>query len=43
MADKVFKEPYNVFYFLGFIAALLIPTLPALLTWIRVANGYSGF
>lgn len=43
MADKVFKEPYNVFYFLGFIAALLIPTLPALLTWIRVVNGYSGF
>lgn len=43
MADKDFKEPYNIFYFLGFIAALLIPTLPATLTWIRVFNGYAGF
>lgn len=43
MADKEFKEPYNVLYFLGFIAALLIPTLPATLTWIRVVNGYAGF
>ncbi|WP_255091196.1 hypothetical protein [Vibrio aestuarianus] len=43
MADKDFKEPYNVFYFLGLIAVILIPTLPATLTWIRVFNGYSGF
>lgn len=43
MADKDFKEPYNIFYFLGFIAVLLIPTLPATLTWIRVMNGYAGF
>jgi hypothetical protein len=43
MADKEFKEPYNVFYFLGFIAVLLIPTLPATLTWLRVMNGYAGF
>ncbi|CAM2880643.1 MULTISPECIES: hypothetical protein [Vibrio] len=43
MADKDFKEPYNVLYFLGFIAALLIPTLPATLTWIRVFSGYEGF
>ncbi|AIV06317.1 membrane protein [Vibrio harveyi] len=43
MADKDFKEPYNIFYFFGFIAVLLIPTLPATLTWIRVLNGYAGF
>lgn len=43
MSDQEFKEPYNIFYFLGFIAALLIPTLPATLTWIRVMNGYAGF
>ncbi|MDF4403751.1 hypothetical protein P3471_14340 [Vibrio parahaemolyticus] len=43
MADKDFKEPYNIFYFLGFIAVLLIPTLPATLTWLRVMNGYAGF
>ncbi|WP_269472599.1 hypothetical protein [Vibrio taketomensis] len=43
MADKDFKEPYNIFYFLGFIAALLIPTLPATLTWIRVFNEYARF
>ncbi len=43
MADQDFKEPYNIFYFFGFIAALLIPTLPATLTWIRVLNGYAGY
>lgn len=31
-----FKEPYNIFYFLGFIAALLIPTLPASLTILKL-------
>ena len=36
MADKEFKEPYNVWYFLGFIAVLLIPTLPATLGWLKV-------
>jgi hypothetical protein len=39
--DSEFKEPYNVWYFLGFIASLAIPTLPAILTWIKVFNGYS--
>jgi hypothetical protein len=42
MADKEFKEPYNILYFLGFIAVLMIPTLPATLTWLRVFNGYAG-
>ncbi|MDP2575558.1 hypothetical protein [Vibrio penaeicida] len=35
-----YKDPYNFLYFLGFIAVLLIPTLPATLTWIRVFTGY---
>ncbi|WP_446640732.1 hypothetical protein [Vibrio sp. PNB22_3_1] len=43
MADNDVKEPYNIFYFLGFGAVLLIPTLPATLTWIRVMNGYATF
>ncbi|MGR5205592.1 MULTISPECIES: hypothetical protein [Vibrio] len=43
MADNDVKEPYNIFYFLGFVAVLLIPTLPATLTWIRVMNGYATF
>ena len=43
MADENFKEPYNIFFFWGFIAVLLIPPLPATLTWIRVFNGYAGF
>lgn len=38
MSDQNFKEPYNVFYFLGFIAALLIPTLPATLTWVDILS-----
>jgi hypothetical protein len=42
MADKEFKEPYNILYFLGLIAVLMIPTLPATLTWLRVFNGYAG-
>lgn len=36
MADENFKEPFNVFYFLGVIVALLLPTLPATLTWIKL-------
>ncbi len=43
MADENFKEPYNVLYFLGFIAALIIPTLPATITWLRVFSGYEIF
>ncbi len=38
MSDTNFKEPYNIFYFLGFIAVLLIPTLPATLTWLEILS-----
>ncbi|MEZ9155374.1 hypothetical protein AB4123_15545 [Vibrio sp. 10N.286.52.E2] len=45
MADnKDFQDPFNVFYFLGFLAAfLMIPLLPATFTLIRVFNGYATF
>ncbi len=43
MTDKDFKEPYNILYFLGFILVLLIPMLPAILTWLRVLNGYASY
>lgn len=43
MANQEFKEPFNIYYFLGVVAVLLIPTLPATLTWIRVLNGYATF
>ncbi|WP_176703533.1 hypothetical protein [Vibrio splendidus] len=45
MADnKDFQDPFNVFYFLGFLAAFLaIQLLPATLTLIRVFNGYATF
>ncbi len=36
MADHQFKEPYNIFHFLGLLAVLLIPTAPATLTWIKI-------
>ncbi len=36
MASKEFKEPYNIYHFLGFLLVLLIPTLPASLTWIKI-------
>jgi hypothetical protein len=36
-----FKDPYNVAYFLGFVAVLALPLLPAILTWTKVMGGYS--
>lgn len=38
MADENFNEPFNLFYFLGVIVALLLPTLPATLTWISLLS-----
>lgn len=34
-----FKEPYSLKYFIGFLLVLLIPTLPASLTWIGILFG----
>ncbi|SON50133.1 conserved protein of unknown function [Vibrio tapetis subsp. tapetis] len=39
-SNKAHKDPYNIFYFIGFIAVLLIPTLPATLTLLQVINGH---
>ncbi|MDN3680553.1 hypothetical protein QWZ04_09480 [Vibrio tapetis subsp. quintayensis] len=39
-ATNAHQDPYNIFYFIGFIAVLLIPTLPATLTLFQVFNGY---
>ncbi len=36
-----FKDPYNFAYFLGLVSVLALPTLPAILTWIKVMGGYS--
>ncbi len=36
--DENYKDPFNVAYFLGFVAVVLIPTLPATLTWIGMLS-----
>ncbi len=33
-----FKDPFNIVYFLVFILVLLIPTLPASLSWLKMAG-----
>lgn len=35
MSSQPFKDPFNVMYFIGFILVLLLPTLPASLTWLK--------
>ena len=37
--SQLFKDPFNIFYFIGFILVLLLPTLPATLSWLK----FSGF
>lgn len=39
--STTFKDPYNIAYFLGFVAVLALPLLPAILTWTKVIGGYS--
>ncbi|ELR67303.1 hypothetical protein C942_01231 [Photobacterium marinum] len=34
--EQGFKDPYNFKYFVGFLMALALPTLPASLTWLGV-------
>ena len=36
--SQPFKDPFNFMYFIGFIAALLMITLPASLTWLKLAG-----
>ena len=35
MSSQPFKDPFNFLYFIGFILVLLLPTLPASLTWLK--------
>jgi hypothetical protein len=43
MSEHKVSEPFNILYFLGIVLALLLPTLPATLTWLRVVNSYAPF
>jgi hypothetical protein len=36
--SQPFKDVFNIYYFIGFILVLLIPTLPATLSWLKVAG-----
>ncbi len=38
MMDANYKDPFNAVYFLGMVAVVLIPTLPATLTWIGMLS-----
>ena len=35
MSSQPFKDPFNFLYFIGFILVLLLPTLPASLSWLN--------
>lgn len=35
MSSQPFKDPFNFLYFIGFILVLLLPTLPASLSWLK--------
>ncbi|ACA86074.1 conserved hypothetical protein [Shewanella woodyi ATCC 51908] len=36
--SQPFKDAFNIFYFIGFILVLLIPTLPATLSWLKFSG-----
>ncbi|WP_278044722.1 MULTISPECIES: hypothetical protein [Shewanella] len=36
--SQPFKDPFNFLYFVGFILVLLLPTLPASLSFLRLAG-----
>ncbi|QFU22274.1 hypothetical protein FS418_10540 [Shewanella sp. YLB-09] len=36
--SQPFKDPFNIIYFIGFILVLMIPTLPATLSWLKIAG-----
>lgn len=38
VSEENFKDPYSLRHFLGLLAVLLIPTLPATLTLIKVLS-----
>ena len=36
--SQPFKDPFNFVYFLGFLLVLMLPTLPATLSWLKHMN-----
>lgn len=36
--SQPFKDPFNIFYFISFILVLLLPTLPATLSWLKFSG-----
>ncbi len=36
--SEQFKDPFNILYLLVFVLLLLIPTLPATLSWLKFAG-----
>lgn len=36
--SEPFKDAFNIYYLIVFILVLLIPTLPATLSWLKVAG-----
>ncbi|QLE85927.1 hypothetical protein FLM48_13130 [Shewanella sp. Scap07] len=36
--SQPFKDPFNAVYFIGFLLVLLLPTLPASLSWLKHAG-----
>ncbi len=36
--SQPFKDPFNFLYFIGFILVLLLPTLPASLSWLKFSG-----
>ncbi|ABV37462.1 conserved hypothetical protein [Shewanella sediminis HAW-EB3] len=36
--SQPFKDPFNIVYFIGFILVLLLPTLPATLSWLKLTD-----
>ncbi len=36
--SQPFKDPFNIVYFLVFIVVMMIPTLPATLSWLKLAG-----
>ena len=33
--SQPFKDPFNIAYFVGFLLVMMLPTLPATLSWLK--------
>ncbi len=34
--SQPFKDPFNIIYFIGFLLVLMLPILPATLSWLKL-------